>query len=170
MTELFPFQFTPSFIGWVSAAYSVLVSGDRLVVTNDGGEIRDFVGRANQRFVLTHAERAEEEEFTLDTDSLDAIERYLTVQIGRELRDQAQMPRIRIPFAAQDAAPGFAVGTFRDGRKGLRRESGDTVDVRFADTYSAVQYSYYADADLGDLRRSLETPDGAPLFTPFVGR
>lgn len=78
------------------------------------------------------------------------------------------MPRIRIPFAAQDAAPGFAVGTFRDGLRGLRRENGDTVDVRFADTYSAVQYTYYADADLADLRRSLETPDGAPLFTPYV--
>lgn len=158
-----------SFTEWIAAAhYSVFFDNERVSVENSGGEIRYHVERAGERFIVRRAERSEADEFIVDAGSMTLVERYLTKMIGGSLRSRRDLPAIRIPSADSDIAAGYRFILYPDGRKGLRRNCGDLVDVHFRDTYSAVQFSYYADADLAHLRRSYDAPDGAPLFMPFV--
>lgn len=164
-------SFSEPFEDWIADVdYSVFADGERVSVENTGGEIRYHVAWSEGRFVLTGAERAAPDEFILETGSMVHVERYLTAEFGWSRRARRDLPRILVPFGEAEAAPGFEFLKLGDGRTGLRRTSGTVVDVRFADSYvhPAVQFSYFADADLADLRQSWDSPDGAPLFSKFV--
>lgn len=164
--------FSDGFSRWIkNAGYGVASEGDEISVTNQGGEIRYNINVRNDLFCLDRAERAEDPEFTLSSRGTSDIERYLSVQIGGDMRQLMGAPRILFPFREDEVAPGYRLISFKDGLSGLACSGGRALDVRFRDldyVHPAVQYSYYADAALIDIRRSYSDRHGKPLFAGFL--
>lgn len=167
------FAFPSEFREWARrAGYSVALEENRIVIFDVGGDIRYYVGAQSGDYVVTRADRSEAERFVLSARASVDVERYLTWALSVDARAAAGLSPVRLPFDKESVAPGYETVILNDGLAGLRRSTGEVRGARFADRFvhPAVQYSYYADADLADLRRSLEAPDGAPLFTRFVSR
>ncbi|MGZ0067977.1 Imm61 family immunity protein [Microbacterium sp. Yaish 1] len=165
------FAFSSEFREWARrAGYSVALEENRIVIFDVGGEIRYYVGAQSGDYVVTRADRSEAERFVLSARAFVDVERYLTRALSVDARAAAGLSPVKLPFDEESVAPGYETVTLADGLAGLTRSTGEVRGVRFADRFvhPAVQYSYYADADLADLRRSLEAPDGAPLFTRYV--
>jgi len=97
-------------------------------------------------------------------------ERFLTAQLGIALRSHRGLPRVLFPFQPEDAAPGFRFQQLDQGWATLVRTDGKPIDATFADTsmHPAVRFSYFADADPADIRRSFADPPGSPLFAPTL--
>jgi hypothetical protein len=160
-----------AFEEWIGEAeWKLSADANRLTVANDGGEVRYYVGWDEYSFVLTRAERASDEKFVMSAGSLVDIERYLTARVGYELRQLRSDPWIWIPFDSSDVAAGFQLVQYGTATSGLKRVTGEVLDVRWRDSmvHPAVEFSYYADAEPADIRRSFDSPDGGPLFAEFV--
>lgn len=156
------------FDAWAAeAGYEVFREADSTVVASaDGGEIRYTVAREGDTLTLFRAERGEDDVPQLRTsDPVDA-ERYLSAQLGIAVRSRRGLPRLSFPFEPEDTAPGFRFATLADGWATLIRSDGVAIAAALVDTsmHPAVRFSYYADADPADIRRSFAEPSGAPLF------
>lgn len=149
------------------AGYAVTRQDDAIAVaTEPGGEIRYTIRRFDDEYHLSRAERAEPDQAEMvSTEPVD-IERFLTVQLGIDLRAQADLPRLRLPVAVDRCAPGFVFAALDGGWATLLREENGPIAARFRDwsMHPAVRFSYYAEAELADLRSSLVAESGAPVF------
>lgn len=147
--------------------YAVTREDDAVIVaTEPGGEIRFTVRRFGDEFHLSRAERAEAPQPEMVSTQPADIERFLTVQLGIDMRAAADLPRLRLPFAVDRCAPGFVFAETNSGWATLLREESGPIAARFRDwsMHLAVRYSYYAEAELADLRSSLVAESGAPVF------
>ena len=137
-----------------------------IVATGKGGEIRYTVSRSDDTFTVARAERAEDDMDLMRTTRAIDVERFLTAQIGIPARSRRGLPRLLFPFQPEDAAPGFRFQQLDQGWATLVRTDGNPIDATFADTsmHPAVRFSYFADADPADIRRSFADPSGSPLF------
>ncbi|WP_345800714.1 Imm61 family immunity protein [Microbacterium sp. AZCO] len=160
------------FEAWAAeAGYEVFREPDSIVIASvNGGEIRYEVTVAGEVVTVTRAERAEDPAPQLrSTDVLDA-ERYLTAQLGIDLRSRRELPRLSFPYEPEDAAPGFHFEKLDGGWATLLRSSGEIIPAALKDTSMnpVVRFSYYVDASTEEIRRSFADPSGAPLFTFVV--
>ncbi|GAA3638890.1 necrotizing toxin immunity factor IFT [Microbacterium awajiense] len=157
-----------AFEAWAGrAGYAVTREDDATTVaTEPGGEIRYTVRRFDDEFHLSRAERAEPPQPEMVSTQPADIERYLTVQLGIDLRAEADLPRLRLPFAIDRCAPGFVFAALDGGWATLLCEDRGPIAARFRDwsMHPAVRFSYYAEAELEDLRSSLVAESGAPVF------
>lgn len=168
MTEL---AFTPQFAEWAAAAgYTVFAEDDGISVADAGGEIRYSVASDGSTFSLERAERAEDPEVLLRASDLRFIEVAIVQRIAGTLRASRGLGRIALPFAWDDAAPGYVAVRLDDGWTGLERDGARLpLAVRDRDhIHPVVALSYVIDQDPATVMDSYAAPDGAPLLTPYV--
>ena len=157
------------FSAWVRLAnWDIIDQGDTVVVASPGGEIR-FLYRVDRAgvFSVARAERAESERPVLWSNASLVPERYLTAEIGDEVRSKLGLPQIVLPLDDDSVPPSIRiipgsahvlelVGTL-DGTLGQFSERGYPEPI--------VQYSHYANASLSELRASFLDSNGAPVFS-----
>ena len=162
-------ELSEEFEEWAAGAgYEVFREWESTIVaTRNGGEIRYTVSRTGDTFTVLRAERAEDDIPLMRTTRAIDVERYLTAQLGIAVRSRRELPRLSFPFQPEDAAPGFRFQDIAPGWATLVRADGNPIEATFADTsmHPAVRFSFYADADPADVRRSFTDPSGSPLFT-----
>lgn len=168
-----PWPFEPGFVEWIAGAdYAVFDEQPGVaVVAKAHGEIRYEPRVTDDGFTLLRAERADEPEAVFRASEFVQIEKYLSAQIGIDLRSLRRLPMIRFPIDPKMTADGFSLVPVHGGWEELRHAaSGRTAGVQFPSSFihPAVEYSYYADADPAAIRRSFTSSSGAPLFTRFV--
>ena len=148
------------------AGCSRLVRDDAVVIADEGGEIRFYVRGDGAQWVVSRAERAEDEAILMTATDVTAIERHLTEQIGWDVRARRAFSQIFLPYQLDAVAPGYRIDASSEGWATL-------VDVKtgraVADLlhtgvpYRAVSYSWYADARPEDLRSWSSDPYGGAL-------
>jgi hypothetical protein len=113
------------------ARFRIRIEGDAWVVT-DGSEVSDHLRRRNEQWVLTHSGRSDEEYFRLSTRSLTHVERYMTGQMGVNVRAMRRLPRIAADwgFVSDDGiehiAPDWSLRPAENGVE-LHRDGADPV-------------------------------------------
>lgn len=164
--------FAPDFDAWLGrAGYSRSVQAGVTVIADEGGEIRYFLRCEAARWVLTTAQRAEEETvLAASEEKADAV-RLVIEKVGGDLRAALDLPPIHLPYEVDDVAPGYTVEVLADGWAHLVELTGSRSPATFRHTdipFDAVGFSWYAQADPAEMRAAFERPDAAPLFARFV--
>lgn len=164
-------MFSALFRGWVDRAANTIEDdfGEAAVVVLDGGgEIRFYIrGGGAEAFALTRAERSEAERFVMSSGDLTDIERVLTVELAGNVRQREGLARLCVPGRVGEYAAGVAA-----------RAEGDLVSllvgqrgpIRFVKRgphrlQPDVQFSYFAEASVGEIIESALSVSGGPLFS-----
>ena len=165
--------FTIEFSEWIGRlGYRIQVSGDAWMLTNFS-EMTYYVRAEEGRYVLHEQSRNDPPEFVMSASSVVDIERHLTTYFGFSVRSMLRLPYIfvggRPGFSTvANAAPEFRLELLERSRVGLVDANGHVRCVFYGDladrSCNAVEFSWFADASLEDLRRSYLDPDGLPLF------
>jgi len=164
--------FDADFDAWLGrAGYARSSEEGAMVVADGGGEIRYFLRFDGARWVLTTAQRAEDETVLAASEEMADVVRLLIERIGGELRAALDLPPIHLPYEVDDVAPGYEVEFLAGGWARLVEHPGRRLSVTFRHTdipFDAVGFSWYAQADPAALRAAFERPDAEPLFARFV--
>ena len=164
--------YTKELLGWGKMAWRELsIEGDAWVLSDPGGELREYLRLSENGYAVTHAERGGAESFRMSAYAVIDIERYLTDILGWDIRSIKRLPDIMpspVPLQPGDIAPGYVMEKVGQNRVALLNRQGDVRVIMQGDTnieaFSTVAFSWIADASLADLRASYLDPDGLPLF------
>jgi hypothetical protein len=101
------------------------------------------------------------------------VERYVTVELGRSVRDAVvpRLSRMSSPLEREGLAEGFDIVRAEDGDLSAILLEGGVERARFTSFESpreAVFFSHYANASLTDIKASLLDPRGQPALSSFV--
>ncbi|WP_084163436.1 TNT antitoxin family protein [Mycobacterium triplex] len=136
------------------------------------GEIRLLIGQSkNGLFIITDSDRMGPEQFILAAPLMATIERYFFGRFGLSIRSQRDLPRVKVPIAAEELLPGFRIETreFDHGdHRALIAADGALVAVGSTDqitgTADLVKLSLYLTATIEEIQASALDIDGKPLF------
>ncbi len=165
-----PSVLSPGFAGFAALGHnSVRQKLDAVEVADDpGGEIRFYIReREPDVFVLSRAERSQDERVIMWSPDPVDLERYLTMEVGSSAREWRGEGMLDFPVSAEQIADRFTVETLGPGLVALRAVSGELLPARFphfAETAPIVQFAQVAGLDLATLRQSYLDPEGKPLF------
>ena len=164
--------FDADFDAWLGrAGYARSSQAGATIVADGGGEIRYFLRFDGARWVLTTAQRAEDETVLAASEEMADVVRLLIEKVGGDLRAALDLPPIHLPYEVDDVAPGYEVEVLAGGWARLVEHPGRRLSVTFRHTdipFDAVGFSWYAQADPAELRAAFERPDAEPLFARFV--
>ncbi|ORX05217.1 hypothetical protein AWC29_11880 [Mycobacterium triplex] len=111
------------------------------------------------------------EQFILAAPLMATIERYFFGRFGLSIRSQRDLPRVKVPIAAEELLPGFRIETreFDHGdHRALIAADGALVAVGSTDqitgTADLVKLSLYLTATIEEIQASALDIDGKPLF------
>ena len=165
--------FTDEFADWIGMDQYVVVMRGGVWVLTTYSDVDFYVRRVSGLFVLTKRERGETEEMIMSADDFAALERHLTAMFGFSIRSRHRLPPIFLkgrpgPAGSGDVAPGYRLEQSSDHIVSLLDADGQICAVFPSGldgvSRDAVEFSWFADASLEDLRRSYLDPDGLPLF------
>lgn len=154
--------------------FAVLVGPDFVEVADSpGGEIRFYIReREHGVYSLSRAERSEEEVAILwSPDRLD-VERYLTMEVGDQLREVRGLGMLDRPWSDDEVANGYRIERISESAFALRDREGALLPSRFAPWGTPkpiVAFSTVATAEVTGLRSSFLDPEGKPLFGLWRG-
>ncbi|MCL2455858.1 MAG: TNT antitoxin family protein [Micrococcales bacterium] len=155
--------YSPEFIEYAkSAGYKPYETDGEWSLENSGGETRIYLRQNSGMFVLTRADRAESESYIMSAPDATDIERYLTIRMGSSIRSSRRLGFIFTPWNVTDLAPGWVAVVGLDGR--WRLTGPDKCDRAVFYDDAAVEFSWFSNVSLADIRSSYLDPDGAPLF------
>jgi hypothetical protein len=99
-------------------------------------------------------------------DAADDALKFLLYSAGTKWRQRRGMDRILVPYSRELARPGFSITPTPEGVWGqvAWTSGGAEHAVTLAQDGHAVEFTYYGAASLSEIRQSMESPDGAPLF------
>jgi len=164
--------FDADFDAWLGrAGYARSSQAGATIVADGGGEIRYFLRFDGARWVLSTAQRAEDETVLAVSQEMVDVVRLVIEKVGGDLRVALDLPPIHLPYETDDVAPGYEVEVLAGGWAHLVELPGrrSPVTFRHADIpFDAVGFSWYAQADPAELRAAFERPDAEPLFARFV--
>lgn len=163
---------SPRLITWAALAHYAFTpqdhSGAALFWTDPGGEIRLYLRRVADDYVLTQTERASEEYFRLSSPEMDTVERYLYSEFGWDVRLYKHLPRMITPSKATEIAVGYRIDDpDPDGFRVLFDSKGNRVATAQGSTVgmsTLVELSHLVSSPLDDIIDSYQDPDGRPLF------
>ncbi|MCI4676802.1 Imm61 family immunity protein [Candidatus Mycolicibacterium alkanivorans] len=168
---------TSQFELWAEkAGYSVTESSSedgRAIVWNSGGEIRYFIGKgAEEWIVVTSSERMGKEEFVLASPLPDLIERKFLAIFARLVRSHSGLVRLSRPTSTAHLAAGYSVGVqhfWGKDRRTLIDSQGRVIAVvsggELVGTVNAVELSLFASHTSDAIVQSMMDPAGKPLFS-----
>lgn len=164
--------FSSDFVDWASrAGYGVFADNNAFGIANNGGEIRYYIREDSGWLTLAEEERALPATLIMRASHLPPIERLLAFTIGSSYRSRRGLGMILLPLPEDGLADNYDFVDLDGPWTALARDGKQLRDVQFPDSrrdYEASEYPYYAAANMGDIRRSMESPSGAPLFEGFV--
>ncbi|MDN4480279.1 Imm61 family immunity protein [Demequina muriae] len=153
------------------AGYRRLVDDSSVVIADEGGEIRFYVRNEDGQWMLSRAERAEDETVLMVATELPDIERHLAEQIGWDVRSQLGLAQILLPYEIDDLADGYRINEVGDGWAELVDSTTGHAVACFLHTsvpYRAVRFSWYADTPPETLRTWFTDPRGGPRLQRFL--
>lgn len=137
--------------------------------TDPGGEIRFYIrNKFDGSILLTKAERAAEEQFELAGISVEVIERHLYGVFGWDIRHAKRLTITKTPRKVGEIAEGYRLS--EEDSEGFRHLSEDTGTVvataagGLTGVTRLVELSHLIASSPSEIKRSYESPDGAPLF------
>jgi hypothetical protein len=141
-------------------------SGDgRTIFWNKGGEVRYFIDKIGNWYVITSSDRMSAESYELAAVSMPTIERYLYGDRGWLIRRANGLPRIRRPFKTDELRSGYSIGKMlyadRE-RSSLINATGMVVAI--GGVTDLVELSHYLDVSVDVIKGSFLDPEGKPLF------
>ena len=164
--------FDADFDAWLGrAGYGRSSQAGATIVADGGGEIRYFLRFDGARWVLSTAQRAEDETVLAVSQEMVDVVRLVIEKVGGDLRVALDLPPIHLPYETDDVAPGYEVEVLAGGWARLVELTGRRSPVTFRHTdipFDAVGFSWYAEADPAELRAAFERLDAEPLFARFV--
>lgn len=162
---------SPGFAGFAALGHnSVRQKLDAVEVADDpGGEIRFYIREREPKvFVLSRAERSQEERVIMWSPDPVDLERYLTMEIGDHIRETRGLGRIYWPFWPDDMVANLTPVHVEPEVIALQDRSGRVLPPRFQDSGNpqpAVRFSSLVAGDVAVMRKSLLDPAGLPLYT-----
>jgi hypothetical protein len=157
--------------GWVRLAGLDTIQGSktddgRTVIWNVGGEVRYFINKCDDWYVITTSDRLGPETYSFAAESMPTVEKYLYGAFGDSIRQDQRLPRIRSPFHREELKPGYDIGkqVFAEReRHTLIDRTGKVIAITAIDRL--VELSHFLDATIDVIKNSFLAPDGKPLFT-----
>lgn len=149
--------------------YVVRQKPDAVEVAEDpGAEIRFYIReREPEVFVLSRAERSDDEQVIMRSPDPADLERYLTMKVGAAARQWQGKAMLAFPASFEQIADRFTVETLKPGVVALRAIGGELLPARFpyvSESAPIVQFVQVAGHELPELRQAYLNPDGRPLF------
>lgn len=165
-----------TFEEWAArASMAVLVGADVIEVADSpGGEIRFYVRESEPGMLrLSRAERSEAERPIMwSSDWLD-VERYLTMEVGYQVREASGLGMLDSPLRLEEIAASYSIVPVDTDLLALRSTGGETLQARFPrnqDPWPLLKFSVIAVATLSQIRSSFLDAEGFPLFKLWQGR
>jgi hypothetical protein len=130
------------------------------------GETDFEIDQHPDSYSLSKQDRGAERHELMSSPELEIVQKYLVMQLATDVRAHTRMGRIALSGAESDLTPGFALDSTPTGTtvRWVDQERAHTAVFPPADRARAIQFSYYADAPLEDLERSVADPLGRPVF------
>jgi hypothetical protein len=99
-------------------------------------------------------------------DSATNVLKFLLYSAGTKWRQRQGMDRILVPYSLQLVRPGFSIIPTPEGVRGevAWTSEGSEHSATLAQDGHAVEFTYYGAAPLAQIRESMESADGSPLF------
>ncbi|GBG39292.1 Imm61 family immunity protein [Mycobacterium montefiorense] len=170
-------EISPELEEWGKLAGYTLTHGSqtvdgRAVFSASLGEIRLLIGRSeNGLFIITDSDRLGPEQFILAAPLMTTIERYFIGRLGLAIRNQQNLPRVRVPISAEELPPAFSIDVrqFGDAEHwALVTADGALVAIGSTDqitgTADLVRLSFFLTATIEEIFTSALDEDGKPLF------
>ncbi|MFC8040711.1 Imm61 family immunity protein [Paenarthrobacter sp. NPDC057355] len=152
-----------------AAGYSIVTSQDgSWCLYNLGGEVKMYLLQAEDRFVVSRAERSGEEEVFFASQSIVDIELALLhcfTNLFRRREHQPFLVATPVPISPRKAAPGFTVSHSPDGTWLLQSTAG--APERTGRMITLVEFSYYAHMRPYDLWKAMNLQEDSP-FQPLT--
>lgn len=161
---------TPDLEAWLRLADLDLIQGsqtddNRTIIWNKGGEVRNFIGWADNWCVITSSDRMGPETYDLAAESMQVMEKYLYGEFGAMVRRDT-LPPIRTPFDRDELRPGYDISKMAfAGRERHALVDRDGRVVAIAAVDRLVELSHYLDVSVDTIKSSYLATDGKPLFT-----
>ena len=148
--------------------FSIRKIEDGVKVADDpGGEIRFYIReREPDVFVLSRAERSEDERVIMWSPDPADLERYLTMVVGGSARQWLDRRRLGLPVEVQQIADRFTIEQLEPGVVALRTRQGALLPSRFPRSGVAapiIRFAQIAALDLAAMREAYLDPEGKPL-------
>lgn len=144
----------------------------RTIVWDDGGEIRYFVGKdVDGWIVVTKSVRMADEHFELASVHPALVERWFVAAFGRNYRAFHRSQRLSLPVMAEKLAAGYSIGKqelWGQNRCTLIDSQGQMIAVVGGDdvigTTNVAYLSVLASNTVDAIEQSFLDPEGKPVF------
>ena len=139
-----------------------------LVLANRGGEVRYYVRTSSAGYVVTRAERSEDESFRMTTAHEEHVHRHLIIELGSSIRFGPDLAPIWLPDKPDELAPGFALTV--EGPRATLSANGVVHGIFSHDPYMApaAEFSWVAALPVDGLLQSFLDEKGEPFLARWL--
>jgi hypothetical protein len=160
--------YSQEMINWITLTNNrILCKQDAWLIMDTIVDPRYYLRFVDGMWVMTSAERGENEDFIMSAYAITDIERYLTVNFGDEIRRKRNLPIMWWPTDPELIDPQSVLITIAPDRIGLVG-SDDNIRTMWPGPLgvadSIIWYSWLIDQPVCQIQASYLAVDGEPLF------